>query len=140
MRICGTMKLLVLCAMAAPALAQEGPQMSLQDAPVQRQVALACVFATECREAAPCGETDFAPVLNGSSGGLDETRMVVRAQLSSGGRGVELIGVSDGSTMSLWGGEIEERHFFTRAATGETRYTVHRAEGPEVISYLGVCK
>ncbi|MEO0936627.1 MAG: hypothetical protein AAFY38_00565 [Pseudomonadota bacterium] len=113
-----------LAVMAGPAVAQS-------------EIAKACAFMQECFEAEGCTETDYTPALTWQVG-ADE--LLVEAQFDSPSETITLIGVASDGALSLAGGSFAARHLLTVAADGAARYTVHYADGPMVISYLGVCR
>ena len=129
--------------LGAPLVAQV-PNMSadltIENAPVQMEIALSCTFETECFESESCAASTYMFELNGRAGGLTDTEMVVQTELVSEIGDTRLIGARSGEAMSLAGGTFEARHLLTLAADGAARYTLHYAEGPMVISYLGECK
>ena len=53
---------------------------------------------------------------------------------------VDMTGTKQVKALSLTGGGFDARHLLSIAADGASRYTVHYADGPIVISYLGTCK
>lgn len=130
--------------LAPPLLAQNMPQtedsFTLETAPVKVTFTLQCVFKTECFEGEACAETNFGAQLNVVAGGLTETDMVVQSDLVSDAGDATLLGVRSGKAMSLAGGGFDARHLLTIAQDGAARYTVHYADGPMFINYLGACK
>ncbi|MEM8577794.1 MAG: hypothetical protein AAGF60_08080 [Pseudomonadota bacterium] len=122
--------------LAAPAAAQ----MTIDNAPVREMLERACVFATECVEAEGCTETEFEPRLAGRMGGMTPDEMIVEAGFESPAETVRLLGVLSNGALSLAGGTFQARHLLTVSDTGAARYTVHYAEGPMAISYLGTCE
>ncbi|WP_425100504.1 hypothetical protein [Tropicibacter sp. S64] len=116
------------------------PQMTVETAPVQADVALNCAFATECYEDEGCQDSGFGFLLDGHGGGLDEATLMMEAMISSEAGDVFLMGARDAGAYVLSGGGFDARHMLTIGAEGAARYTVHYAEGPQVISYLGRCE
>ena len=53
---------------------------------------------------------------------------------------LSLVGAKDGGRLSLSGGDFDARHLLTISEAGDVRYTVHYAEGPMMVSYLGRCE
>jgi len=129
--------------LASPLIAQNMPQtedsFKLETAPVKATFTLQCVFVTECFEGEPCAETSFSAQLNVVAGGLTETDMVVQSDLVSDAGDATMLGVRSGTAMSLAGGGFDARHLLTIAQDGAARYTVHYADGPMFINYLGAC-
>ncbi|SPF81292.1 hypothetical protein [Pseudoprimorskyibacter insulae] len=117
----------------------EARQLTLDDAPVQSEVMMICRFGTECYEAEACAASGFEADLIGLSGGMSADALVVQAMFRSDAGNVELIGLRAPEAMSLSGGQLEARHLLTVANSGAARYTMHYADGPMVISYLGTC-
>jgi hypothetical protein len=136
---------------ALPAVAQEkAPDAAVADitpdeattletAPYRQDILRTCEFVTECVENEPCTETEFTPEITGIGGGLTADDLGVQAQMVTDAETVELLGVTSGKSMSLAGGTFAARHMITITENGATRYTVHYADGPFVISYLGTC-
>lgn len=130
---------------AVPAFAQNTAQvpnsadLTISTAPVQVEIVLHCAFQSECFEAETCSDTTFSFDLNGRAGGLAESDMVVQTELTSEIGDTDLLGVRTGSALSLSGGSFEARHLLTIAEDGAARYTLHYADGPMTISYLGDC-
>lgn len=112
---------------------------ALGEAPFKQSVAIVCDFTTECVEDETCTETEFTPEITGAAGGMSADELVVEAQMITDAETVELLGLKAGTTLSLSGGSFAARHLLTITDGGATRYTVHYAEGPFVISYLGIC-
>ena len=127
-----------------PAIAQNAQEddgsYTLQNAPVKREIALMCRFESECFEAESCAETTLSFDLKGRAGGLTATDMAVEVAMVSEIIDATLIGVHSGSAMSLSGGAFDARHLLTIAEGGAARYTLHYADGPMAISYLGACE
>ncbi|MFD1344257.1 hypothetical protein [Litorisediminicola beolgyonensis] len=118
---------------------EDDPGMRLEDAPVQRRIALLCRFGTECYEAETCQSTDFELTVEGRAGGSDETALMAGATLGSVAGDVEALGAFAEGVLSLTGGDLDGRHLLT--VTGDAaRYSVHYSDGPMVISYLGACE
>lgn len=145
MRLAGLLMLVAL-----PCLAQEdghGPEVDLEDAdqltvttaPVQSDLFFQCRFERECIEAEPCAESGFDPVIDAHAGGLDPEVLMVEAQMIGDGGNTFMMGAQDHGRVSLMGGDFDARHLLTIAPDGAARYTVHLAEGPRVVSYLGTC-
>ena len=122
-----------------PVFDQDPNGIALDDAPFKQTIAIACDFKTECVEDEPCTETEFKPTIEGIAGGLSAQELVVQSQMVTDAETVELLGVKSGAGYSLSGGSFSDRHLLTIAEGGATRYTVHYADGPFVISYLGTC-
>ena len=113
--------------------------LTLDTAPFRQEVAISCDFKTECVEDEPCTETEFKPQITGIAGGLTPDDLVVQSTMTTDAETVELLGVKSGKALSLSGGSFAARHLLSITETGATRYTVHYADGPFVISYLGTC-
>ena len=134
-----------ILALASPLAAQNTVQspnsadFTIRTAPVQIELNLQCVFASECFETESCSDTTFTFDLNGAAGGLAESDMVVQTQLTSEIGDAELLGVRSGKALSLAGGSFEAGHLLTIAEDGSARYTLHYADGPMTISYIGEC-
>ncbi len=147
------MRLLVFLALVAftPALGQDthsdgdhaadpGMEVLTPDtAPFRQQIKLTCTFTTECVEAEPCTETKFAPQITGVAGGLTPEELMVQTQMITDAETIDLLGVKSGMALSLAGGTFAARHLVSIAKDEAARYTVHYADGPFVISYLGTC-
>jgi len=135
-----------LCALCAlPVVADENDaaedgSYTLQNAPVKREIALQCAFENECFEAESCADTTLTFELKGRAGGLTATDMAVEVAMVSEIGDATLIGVRSGRAMSLSGGAFDARHLLTIAQDGAARYTLHYADGPMVITYLGACE
>lgn len=135
----------------APALAQDATpdapdtegvavdSLTLDDAPFRQEIKIACNFATECVEDEPCTEVEFTPEITGNAGGLTADDLVVQSEMVTDAETIALLGVKSGKAYSLSGGTFAARHLLSITEDGATRYTVHYAEGPFVISYLGIC-
>jgi len=123
------------------AAADSTPQQTLtiETAPYRKDILRRCEFVTECVENEPCTETEFTPEITGIGGGLSADDLGIQAQMVTDAETVELLGVTSGKSMSLAGGTFAARHMITITENGATRYTVHYADGPFVISYLGTC-
>ncbi|MGH1577137.1 hypothetical protein [Planktotalea sp.] len=115
-------------------------KLTIETAPVSQSFTFECRFTTECYEAEPCADTEFTPSLEARAGGLTEDDTVVEAKLVSDAGDAVLLGVRSGGTLSLSGGTFEARQLLTIAKDGAARYSLHYADGPMAISYLGVCK
>jgi|TARA_R110002012_G_scaffold50466_4_gene130507 hypothetical protein len=113
--------------------------LTLETAPFRQEIAIACDFKTECVEDEPCTETEFTPQITGIAGGLTPDDLVVQSTMVTDAETVELLGVKSGMALSLSGGTFAARHLLSITETGAARYTVHYADGPFVISYLGTC-
>lgn len=113
--------------------------MTLENAPFRQEIAMTCSFVTECVEAEPCTETEFTPQITGAAGGLTPEELVVQTQMITDAETIELLGVKSGKALSLSGGTFAARHLLSVAKDGAARYSVHYADGPFVISYLGTC-
>ncbi|MFT6088500.1 hypothetical protein [Sulfitobacter sp.] len=113
--------------------------LTLETAPFRQEIKRLCNFVTECVENEPCTETEFTPEITGIGGGLSADDLVVQAEMVTDAETVELLGVTSGKSLSLSGGTFAARHMITITENGATRYTVHYADGPFVISYLGTC-
>ncbi|MEP2474646.1 MAG: hypothetical protein ABJH45_24275 [Paracoccaceae bacterium] len=134
---------LILSTAVAPVMAQERPVFGSRNPnapPVQQEFAMMCEFTSECYETESCGETQYSIDLEGETSGLETNAMVASVQLSSDIGTEDLVGVVQDETTSLSGGTFSARHFLTIAPNGAARYTVHYAEGPLMISYLGECR
>jgi hypothetical protein len=141
----------VLLVFAAPALAQgvetDAPpapdipvdSLTLDNAPFRQDIKISCNFITECVEDEPCTEVEFTPEITGNAGGLTPDDLVVQSEMVTDAETIELLGVKSGKSYSLSGGTFAARHLLSITNGGATRYTVHYAEGPFVISYLGTC-
>ncbi|AUC55545.1 MULTISPECIES: hypothetical protein [Roseobacteraceae] len=155
MSICKAEKLgaLALIVAALPAFAQEhggesggesgedtGTMLTVTDAPVQEDIRLACRFERECYEDEACSDGGFAPLLDARAGGMDPSVMMVEANLIADAGTVFMVGAKDGGRLSLSGGDFDARHLLTISEAGDVRYTVHYAEGPMMVSYLGRCE
>lgn len=103
----------------------------------QTEALRACDFTFECFEAEACTETEYTPSLTGEIG---TDGMLVEAEFESPSETVALLGVASDGALSLVGGSFSARHLLTITADGAARYTVHYADGPMVISYLGTCR
>ena len=112
---------------------------SLEEAPFREEIALQCMFETECFEAEGCATGAFGARLEGQAGGLTPEALAVVSKFSSDAGDVELLGTRAGDILSLSGGTLSARHFLTISGS-ETRYTVHFSQGPIMVSYLGVCE
>ncbi|MCX8226162.1 MAG: hypothetical protein OTI35_08820 [Sulfitobacter sp.] len=121
--------------------AEDAPaeNLTLETAPFRQEIKLQCNFVTECVENEPCTETEFTPEITGIGGGLTADDLVVQAEMVTDAETVELLGVTSDKSLSLSGGTFAARHLMTITENGATRYTVHYADGPFVISYLGTC-
>ncbi len=124
----------VLAAKTAPEA-----NITIDTAPFRQEINRQCNFITECVENEPCTETEFTPEITGIGGGLSADDLMVQAEIVTDAETVELLGVTKGKSMSLSGGTFAARHLITITENGATRYTVHYADGPFVISYLGTC-
>ncbi|MBV2360962.1 hypothetical protein KUH32_14440 [Thalassococcus sp. CAU 1522] len=134
-----------LALFAAPLAAQDDPAhdddgFTIEHAPFQLNIALLCTFTLECFDSEPCSETAFTPRVEGKAGGMTPDTLVVGASLISDAGTVELLGAREGNLTSLFGGGLDARHLLTIGLEGSARYSVHYADGPMVISYLGVCE
>ncbi len=139
----------VVC--AAPVLAQDTDtdappvqdipvdSLTLDNAPFRQDIKIACNFITECVEDEPCTDVEFTPDITGNAGGLTSDDLVVQSEMVTDAETIELLGVKSGKSYSLSGGTFAARHLLSITDNGATRYTVHYAEGPFVISYLGTC-
>ena len=114
--------------------------LTLDTAPQQATIALSCRFTVECVEDQACTANGFGARLDGRAGGLDAQSMVAEVTLVHGIGAVELLGVREGTALSLAGGRFEARHLVTVTDTGDARYTIHYIEGPLMVSYLGRCE
>ncbi|MEO0390901.1 MAG: hypothetical protein AAF218_08160 [Pseudomonadota bacterium] len=128
------MKGLCLCAGAALA------QVALDDAPVREELLMNCNFVTECFEDEACTDVEYEPQLTGQTGGASDQDMVVEADFESPAGTEKMLGVMLSGALSLSGGSFAARHLLTVNADGAARYSVHYADGPMVISYLGTCE
>ncbi|MFU1606653.1 hypothetical protein ACM25O_09365 [Sulfitobacter pontiacus] len=108
--------------------------------PFQQTIAIACRFTWECVENEPCTETEFTPDITGNAGGASADALTVQSQMVSDAETVDMTGTKQVKALSLTGGGFDARHLLSIAADGASRYTVHYADGPIVISYLGTCK
>ncbi|MFW2544519.1 hypothetical protein ACN2XU_17930 [Primorskyibacter sp. 2E107] len=115
------------------------PQMTVETAPVQADVALNCAFATECYEAEGCQDSGFGFLLDGHGGGLDQGTLMMEAVIASDAGDVFMMGARDAGAYVLSGGGFDARHMLTVAPDGAARYTVHYSDGPVMVSYLGQC-
>ena len=106
---------------------------------MQIEIELFCAFTSECLEAETCNDTTFSFDLKGRAGGMAESDMVVQTELTSEIGDTALIGARSGAALSLAGGSFESRQLLTINEDGAARYTLHYADGPMVISYLGEC-
>ena len=113
--------------------------LTIETAPYRQDILRRCEFVTECVENEPCTETEFTPEITGIGGGLSADDLVVQGEMITDAETIELLGVTSGKSMSLAGGTFAARHMITITENGATRYTVHYADGPFVISYLGTC-
>tara|TARA_R110000765_G_scaffold50613_3_gene102768 strand:- start:968 stop:1420 length:453 start_codon:yes stop_codon:yes gene_type:complete len=114
-------------------------ELTLETAPFRQDIEITCSFVYECVESEPCSKSDFAPEITGNAGGLTPNDLVVQSYMRTDGEMIELIGVKSNMALSLSGGSFAARHLMSIAADGTTRYTVHYADGPTLISYLGTC-
>jgi len=142
---------LALLATTAPALAQDSVATTTATAPTaaattapaepfQQTIAIACRFTWECVENEPCTETEFTPDITGTAGGASADALTVQSQMVSDAETVDMTGTKQVKALSLTGGGFDARHLLSIATDGASRYTVHYADGPIVISYLGTCK
>ena len=134
---------LILSTAVPPAMAQERPVFGSRNPnapPVQQEFAMMCEFKSECYETESCSETQYSIDLEGETSGLETDAMIASIQLSSDIGTEDLVGVVQDETTSLSGGTFAARHFLTIAPNGAARYTVHYADGPLMISYLGECR
>ena len=142
---------LALIAYAEPALAQQstdaappapaaGTVSTAPPEPFQQTIAIGCRFVWECVENEPCTETEFSPDVTGTAGGASADALAVQSQMVSDAETVTLTGTKQDKALSLTGGGFDARHLLSIAADGASRYTVHYADGPIAISYLGTCK
>jgi hypothetical protein len=88
----------------------------------------------------PCTETEFTPDITGNAGGASADALTVQSQMVSDAETVDMTGTKQVKALSLTGGGFDARHLLSIATDGASRYTVHYADGPIVISYLGTCK
>lgn len=138
--------ILAASAFAMPAWAQTGTthfgmaQLTIETAPAQMDVAKQCTFTVECFDGDGCEETAFNTSLEGRAGGMSASDMVADVKLVTDAETTVLIGVISNGTYSLSGGNFSARHLMTIAASGDTRYTLHLADGPMALTYLGTCK
>ena len=124
----------------SPAFANnEDGSYTLQNAPVQSEIAMLCAFENKCLDAEACNNTTFSLELKGRAGGLNDVDIVVQAELISEIGDTILLGARSGEAMSLSGGTFDARHLLTIANDGYARYTMHYSDGPIAISYLGAC-
>ena len=124
----------------SPAFANnEDGSYTLQNAPVQSEIAMLCAFENKCLDAEACNNTTFSLELKGLAGGLNDVDVVVQAELISEIGDTILPGARSGEAMSLSGGTFDARHLLTIANDGYARYTMHYSDGPIAISYLGAC-
>lgn len=124
----------------SPAFANnEDGSYTLQNAPVQPEIAMLCAFENKCLDAEACNNTTFSLELKGRAGGLNDVDVVVQAELISEIGDTILPGARSGEAMSLSGGIFDARHLLTIENDGYARYTMHYSDGPIAISYLGAC-
>ena len=119
---------------------EEAAPLTFDNAPVREDIALTCSFVTECYEGEGCAETAFDLSIEGRAGGLVPTDLMVEAQIVADAGTAEMLGLRASGAYSLSGGEFAARHMMTIAPDGAARYTVHYADGPMMISYLGTCR
>lgn len=131
--ICGTL-------LGGLPLAAQTDRLTIGTAPVKTDIALVCNFTTECFDADTCTDAAFEPTLTGRAGGMSLQDMVAQVKFSSEAGDADLLGLRSDDAMSLSGGTFEARHLLTINKDGAARYTVHYADGPMAISYLGICK
>ncbi len=138
--------LLIALTLSAPAIAQSNDAETSSessadlDAPFKREIALSCAFVSECFEAESCADTTFSVALNGRAVGVKAIDMPVEFEMISDTGTTTLIGVRSSAAYSLSGGAFQARHLMTIAEGGAARYTLHYADGPMAISYLGACE
>lgn len=128
------------CAAQDDVAEEDGDMMTVTTAPVQEDIQLDCVFDRECLEDEGCTDGGFKPFLDAHAGGLDPEVLMVEANLVADAGTVFMMGARDRGRLSLSGGDFEARHLLTVAGDGAARYTVHYAEGPMMVSYLGRCE
>ena len=132
---------LVFCVTGGALAAQEAvePGVAIARAPHKAEIALTCRFDLECYEGEACAATEYGFDLNGLAGGLGTEAMAALVVMASVAGNVELLGTRSGDVTVLSGGGIDARHMLTLDGSA-VRYTLHYAEGPLVISYLGICE
>jgi hypothetical protein len=143
---------LALAITAAPGMAQDedhadhgdgdasAETLTIETAPQQAEVALACRFAVECVEDEACTAAGFSADLRGTAGGLTQQSMVASLTMVTQNGATEFLGVREGTALSLAGGSFEARHLLTVTEAGAARYTLHYIDGPLMVSYLGRCE
>ncbi|GAA4229888.1 hypothetical protein GGQ68_001624 [Sagittula marina] len=129
----------LVCAMFGAALPAHADKMSLSDAPIHQPIVLDCDFVTECYEAEPCQDTRFSVTLEGQASGFEDVNLLVEVRMRSDAADVPLMGNRSNGALALAGGIDGVRHMVTTNADGTARYTVHDADGPMMVSYLGSC-
>lgn len=118
---------------------EEADQLTVETAPVQVELDLSCRFDRECFEDEACSDSAYEAELTGIAGGFSEDAMVAQAIWSSVTGDVELYGLRHNGAMALAGGGYEARQMVTLSPEGAARLTVHYAEGPMMVSYIGRC-
>ncbi|MBP0482054.1 hypothetical protein [Sagittula salina] len=119
---------------------EDAQMLTVTTAPVQADISLGCQFDRECLEDEACSDSGFPAMLDAHAGGLDPEVLMVEANLVAEDGTTFLVGARDHGRLSLSGGDFEARHLLTVSAEGDARYTVHYAEGPMMVSYLGRCE
>ncbi|GAA0292631.1 hypothetical protein [Rhodovulum strictum] len=107
--------------------------------PNENDFALECRFDRECREAEPCTATGFTLAVDGRGGGMGAGVKLARVVLYSAAGKVDAFGTLGGDTLFLQGGNDAVRSYLV-VTDGAARYTLHMAQGPQVVSYLGTCE
>ena len=127
---------------AAQSFSSQGPQGTLgplDEAPVQRPIAMTCQFDLECYEGEACQETTFEFELKGLAGGLTPDALAAVVDMESDLGNEKLLGTVAGDVTLLSGGAVQARHMLSMSGQA-ARYTLHFSDGPVVISYLGACE
>ena len=93
----------------------------------------ACHFTTECLEAEPCAEADFElEITSGDRDGavvLSQDMGTAEGEMTLAENGAALIAARSPVNLQI----------VTVGADGESRYSLHFADGPLTVSYLGTC-
>ena len=112
------------------------PSIPLALLPVTGAAALqaTCHFTTECHDAEPCAATDFDLSI---ADGADEMTVTL-ATVSGTGTGALTL-APNGATQILGrsGGTLQ---LLTIGTDGAARLSLHLADGPVALSYLGTCE
>lgn len=134
------MSVLFRTIVASAVMSVPSPGMVSAETAVEAQVYMDCEFATECYEAEGCQEAVFAATLVGRASGDEMIDMAAEIEMRSDNGDVMLAGTLSNGALGLYGGAGLGRHMLSVSADGAARYTVHLANGPQAVTYLGTCE